>query len=33
LTSLNLSSNKLKAEGGKVVAEAIKVTIMRWGSF
>jgi hypothetical protein len=26
LTSLNLSSNNLKAEGGKVVAEAIKVT-------
>jgi hypothetical protein len=26
LTSLNLSSNKLEAEGGKIVAEAIKVT-------
>jgi hypothetical protein len=26
LTSLNLSSNRLKAEGGKIVAEAIKVT-------
>jgi hypothetical protein len=26
LTSLNLSSNNLKAEGGKIVAEAIKVT-------
>ena len=26
LTSLNLSSNILKAEGGKIVAEAIKVT-------
>jgi hypothetical protein len=26
LTSLNLSSNSLKAEGGKIVAEAIKVT-------
>jgi hypothetical protein len=26
LTSLNLSSNDLKAEGGKIVAEAIKVT-------
>jgi hypothetical protein len=26
LTSLNLSSNNLEAEGGKVVAEAIKVT-------
>jgi hypothetical protein len=27
LTSLNLSSNNLKAEGAKIVAEAIKVTI------
>jgi hypothetical protein len=26
LTSLNLSSNNLKAEGAKLVAEAIKVT-------
>jgi hypothetical protein len=26
LTSLNLSSNNLEAEGGKIVAEAIKVT-------
>jgi Ran GTPase-activating protein (RanGAP) involved in mRNA processing and transport len=26
LTSLNLSSNNLRAEGGKIVAEAIKVT-------
>jgi hypothetical protein len=26
LTSLDLSSNKLNAEGGKIVAEAIKVT-------
>jgi hypothetical protein len=26
LTLLNLSSNQLKAEGGKIVAEAIKVT-------
>jgi hypothetical protein len=26
LTSLNLSSNNLMAEGGKIVAEAIKVT-------
>jgi hypothetical protein len=26
LTSLNLSSNNLTAEGGKIVAEAIKVT-------
>jgi hypothetical protein len=26
LTSLNLASNNLKAEGGKIVAEAIKVT-------
>jgi hypothetical protein len=26
LTSLNLSSNNLKDEGGKIVAEAIKVT-------
>ena len=26
LTSLNLSSNDLKAEGAKIVAEAIKVT-------
>jgi hypothetical protein len=27
LTSLNLSSNCLKAEGAKIVAEAIKVTV------
>jgi hypothetical protein len=36
LTSLNLSSNNLKAEGGKIVAEAIKVPgylTMRWRSF
>jgi hypothetical protein len=26
LTSLNLSLNNLKAEGGKIVAEAVKVT-------
>jgi hypothetical protein len=26
LTSLNLSANELRAEGGKIVAEAIKVT-------
>jgi hypothetical protein len=32
LTSLDLSSNKLRAEGVKIVAEAIKVLIMqlRW---
>jgi hypothetical protein len=26
LTSLNLSSNSLKAEGAKIIAEALKVT-------
>jgi hypothetical protein len=28
LTSLNLSSNGLEAEGAKIVAEAIKVTVL-----
>jgi hypothetical protein len=33
LTSLNLSSNGLKAEGAKIVAEAIQVIVMRLRSF
>jgi hypothetical protein len=28
LTSLDLSSNDLEAEGAKIVAEAIKVTVL-----
>jgi hypothetical protein len=33
LTSLNLSSNDLEAEGAKIVAETIKVIVMRLRSF
>jgi hypothetical protein len=33
LTSLNLSSNDLQAQGAKIVAEAIEVLIMRLRSF
>jgi hypothetical protein len=33
MTSLNLASNRLEAEGAKIVADAIKVTIVHLRSF